>query len=65
MYTHLALLLTSHFGTAFDINCDENLPIACMVGGFHTLVSFLEGIGTLMKETGREDLLSEKYVSFT
>ena len=46
---------------AFDIIHAENLPIVCRLGGFHTLMSFLGSIGTLMKGTGLEDLLSEVY----
>ena len=46
---------------AFDIIHAENLPIVCKPGGFHTLMGFLGSIGTLMKATGLEDLLSEVY----
>ena len=45
----------------FDIIHAENLPIVCRPGGFHTLMGFLGSIGTLMKATGLEDLLSEVY----
>ena len=46
---------------AFDIIHVENLPIVCRLGGFHSLMSFLESISTLMKGTGLLDVLSEVY----
>ena len=40
---------------------DENLPIVCKLGGFHTLMSFLGSIGNMMQGSGLEDLFSEVY----
>ena len=40
---------------------EEALPIVCRLGGFHTLMSFLGSIGTLMKGSGLDDLLEEIY----
>ena len=37
----------------------ENLLIVCKFGGFHTLMSFLESISTLVKGSGLEDLFAE------
>ena len=39
----------------------ESLQIVCRLGGFHTLMSFLASIGTLMKGSGLEDLFAEVY----
>ena len=39
----------------------ENLQIVCRLGGFHTLMSFLGSIGTLMKRSGLGDLFAEVY----
>ena len=47
---------------AFNIAHAENLQIACRFGGFHTLMSFLGSIGTLMKGPGLEDLFAKVYV---
>ena len=47
---------------AFNIVHAENLQIACRFGGFHTLMSFLGSIGTLMKGSGLEDLFAKVYV---
>ena len=40
---------------------NENLPIVCRLGGFHTLMSFLGSIGKIMEGSGLEDLFSEVY----
>ena len=46
---------------AFNIIDAENLQIVCRLGGFHTLMSFLGSIGTLMSGSGLEDLFAEVY----
>lgn len=40
---------------------NENLPIVCRLGGFHTPMSFLESICKMMEGSGLEDLFSEVY----
>jgi len=46
---------------ATDIIHTEGLSIICRLGGFHTLMSFLGSIGTLMAGTGLKDVFSEIY----
>lgn len=46
---------------AFDIIYAENLPIICRLGGFQTLMSFLDSVGAIMKGSGLENLLSVVY----
>ena len=46
---------------AFNIVHAENLQIVCRLGGFHTLMSVLGSVGTLMKGSGLEDLSAEVY----
>ena len=46
---------------AVGIIKEEQLPIVCRLGGFHTLMSFLESVGMLMKGSGIEDLFAEVY----
>ena len=46
---------------AMGIIKEEQLPIACRLGGFQTLMSFLGSVGMLMKGSGIEDLFAEVY----
>ena len=46
---------------AIGILKEEQLPIVCRLGGFHTLMSFLGSVGMLMKGSGIEDLFAELY----
>lgn len=39
----------------------KKLPIVCTLGGFHTLVSFLGSVSTLMKGSGIQILFAEVY----
>ena len=40
---------------------DANLNIACRLGGFHTLMSFLGSVGNMMKGSGLEGLFTDVY----
>ena len=46
---------------AMGIIKEEQLPIVCRLGGFHTLMSFLGSVAMLMKGSGIEDLFAEVY----
>nr|XP_047122386.1 uncharacterized protein LOC124805886 [Hydra vulgaris] len=46
---------------AFEIANSQNLGIVVRLGGFHTLISFLGSIGTIMKGSGFERLLEPIY----
>ena len=46
---------------AVDIATAANLNVVCHLGGFHTLMNFLDAIGYVMKGSGIEELLSLLY----
>ena len=46
---------------AVEISTDKSLRISCQLGGFHTLMSFLGSIGTLMKGSGLTECLQTIY----
>ena len=46
---------------AMGIIKEESLDIVCRLGGFHTLMSFVGSIGTMMKGSGLELLFEEMY----
>ena len=46
---------------AVEISTDKSLRILCQLGGFHTLMSFLGNIGTLMKGSGLTECLQTIY----
>lgn len=46
---------------AVEIITDKSLRIVCRLGGFHTLMSFLGSIGTLMKGSGLNECLQTIY----
>ena len=46
---------------AFEIIEVKSLNIACVLGGFHLLMSFLESIGAVMKGSGLEEAMEQIY----
>jgi len=46
---------------AVDIATAANLNVVCCLGGFHTLMNFLDAIGYVMKGSGIEELLGLLY----
>ena len=46
---------------AFEIVHSKNLDLVVRLGGFHTLMSFLGSIGTLMEDSGLEKILESIY----
>ena len=44
---------------------DAQLKIVCRLGGFHTMMSFLGSIGSLMRDSGLESMFGEIYVENT
>ena len=47
---------------AVDISAEKSLNIICRLGGFHTLMSFLGSVGTVMKGSGLSECLQVVYV---
>ena len=46
---------------AMEIITAKSLPVVCRLGGFHTLMSFLGSIGSLMADSGLEKALQNIY----
>ena len=46
---------------AVEIITERSLRIVCRLGGFHTIMSFLGSIGSLMKGSGLEEALEQVY----
>ena len=44
-----------------EITAEKSLDILCRLGGFHTMMSFLGSVGTLMKGSGLSECLQEIY----
>ena len=50
---------------ATGIIAETNLNIVARLGGFHTIMSFLGGIGKIMKESGLEELFAMVYAELS
>ena len=46
---------------AVEIITERSLRIVCRLGGFHTMMSFLGNIGSMMKGSGLEEALEQVY----
>lgn len=46
---------------AVDIIKDKSMNIVCRLGGFHTMMSFMGSIGSMMKGSGLEEVLETVY----
>ena len=46
---------------AVEIISERSLSIVCRLGGFHTMMSFLGSIGSMMKGSGLEEALEQVY----
>ena len=47
---------------AVEIIMAKSMNIVCRLGGFHTMMSFMGSIGTMMKDSGLEEALGTVYV---
>ena len=50
---------------AVDVVAASDLDVVCRLGTFHTIMSFLGSIGSLMRASGLEEVLSITYGSNT